>query len=87
MTAATITTQIVSHEPNHEYVVLTATDGETYVSKKFATVLAAFATPMEDMGAVLTPVSLAVSTKTVTIHWDSVTDKKLALHLVGNLGN
>ena len=87
MTAATITTAITTHEPDHEFVVLTATDGETYTSLKFGTVLWAGVSYMEDMGTAMTPVSCAVSTNTITIHADGVTDKKVALHVVGNLGN
>ena len=87
MTAATITTAIVTHEPDHEYVVLTASDGETYVSLKFGTLLYAQAGWMEDMGAGTTPVSCAISTNTVTLHLDGAVDKKIALHIVGNLGN
>lgn len=88
MAAATITTSIVTHEPDREEVVLTASDGETYVSRKFGTVLSAKASWMEDMGTSLTPVSCAVSEGTVTLHMDGVAaDKLVALSIVGNIGN
>lgn len=84
MTAATQTTEPVYPTPNMEFVVLTASDGETYVSEKFKTVQSAHGTIMEDFGTNMTPVSCAVSSATVTIHWDGVTDKKVALMLTGH---
>ena len=88
MTAATITTAIVTHEPDQEFVVLTASDGETYTSTKFGTVLWASATWMQDQGVGLTPVSCGVSNNVVTLHMDGAdADQLVALHIVGNLGN
>lgn len=82
MVAADITTDVQEycHIPGAEVVVLTATDDETYTSKKFATVLAASATIMED-----DPRSIAcsVSGATVTIRSPSLSDKKVCLVLFG----
>ena len=88
MTAATITSRVATHVPNREIVVLTVTDGETFVSEKFGTVQAANATWNEDLGATaIAGPFLAISNATVTIHAEGVTDKKLCLELYGNLGN
>ena len=83
MTAATITTVISMNDPGKEVVVLTFTDGETYVCKKFGSIVAAQATLNEDTGALTYPVSLAISAETVTIHCEGVTDKKVCLTLYG----
>jgi len=88
MVAATITDTIPTREPDREEVVLTASDGETFKSKKFSTVRKATVSWMEDMGTSLTPVSCAVSSDTVTLHMDGVpADKLVSLNIVGKLGN
>lgn len=88
MTAADITERIEVNDPTKEVVVLTATDAETYISRKFATVKGVQATLMEDTGAGSIPLSCAVSGGTVTIHCtdgasDVLTDKKVCLTLYG----
>lgn len=72
MGAATITNQIEVNDPTKEVVVLTFTDGQTYISRKFSTVLGVQATLMEDTGTLTYPVSCAVSTSTVTLHCEGV---------------
>jgi len=83
MVAATITTVININDPVKEVVVLTFSDGETYVSKKFGAIVAAQATLNQDTGALTYPVSLAISGGTVTIHCEGVSDKKVCLTLYG----
>jgi len=82
MAAATITTKIYeyAHIPGIEVVALTATDGETYVSTKFKTILGAIATASADDDAEL---NVTFSGQTATINWASVTDKLMTLVLFG----
>lgn len=65
---------------NLEFAELTVTDGETYQSRKFNTVLLAFATAQADVDA---DINCTVSGGTVTINWALQTDQKLALMLYG----
>lgn len=83
MTAATITDRIDVNDTTKEVVVLTVSDGETYVSRKFSTVEAAEATLMEDTTTLTYPISLAVSGGTVTLHCHGISDKKMCLILFG----
>ena len=83
MTAATVTTRLNVNSPLKEVVVLTFTDGETYISKKFGKVNAVQATLNEDTTTLTYPVSCAISGGTVTIHCEGVTDKKVCLTLYG----
>jgi len=83
MTAATITDRIEVNDPIKEVVVLTFTDTETYVSRKFSTLLAVQATLMEDTGALEYPVSCDISGGTVTLNCEGVTDKLICLVLYG----
>ncbi len=84
MGAATITDRIEVNDPSKEVVVLTFTDGQTYVSRKFATVLSAQATFNEDTGSLTYPVSCAVSASTVTLHCEGVAaGLKVCLTLYG----
>lgn len=83
MTAATITDRVEVNDPIKEVVILTFTDGETYVSRKFATVVAVQATLTEDTGSLTYPVSCAISGGTVTMHCEGVTDKLVCLVLYG----
>ncbi len=83
MAAATVTTRINVNDPVKEVVVLTFTDGETYVSKKFGSVDSVQATLNEDTLTLTYPVSCAISAGTVTIHCEGVTDKKVCLTLYG----
>ena len=83
MAAATVTTRLDVNDPVKEVVVLTFTDGETYVSKKFGSVDSVQATLNEDTLTLTYPVSCAISGGTVTIHCEGVTDKKVCLTLYG----
>ena len=83
MTAATVTTRLDVNSPTEEVVVLTATDTNTYVSKKFSTVTAVQATLMEDAGALSIPLSCGISGSTVTINATGLLSKKVCLTLYG----
>lgn len=84
MAAADVTLRLETNDPTKEVVILTATDGETYVSRKFASVLGGQATIYEDAGTlVLVPLSIAVSGGTVTIHGTGLSDLKVCLTLYG----
>lgn len=83
MAAATITDRIDVNDPVKEVVVLTVSDGETYVSRKFAKVIGATATLMEDTLTLTYPVSLALSGGTVTLHCEGLSDKKVCLTVYG----
>jgi len=82
MAAATVTTKVYenAHSTYLEVVTLTATDGETYVSTKFGTILAAIGTANADDDAEL---NVTFSGATATINWASVTDKLMTLVLFG----
>ena len=87
MAAATITDEIPTREPDREVVVLTVSDTETYVSKKFATVRAVNFSFNEDMGALAIVPGFAISGDTITFHCTGVTDKLVCVELIGKLGN
>lgn len=84
MTAATVTTRLDVNNPVEEVVVLTASDGNTYASKKFGKVTAAQASLMEDTTTLSIPLSLAISTTTVTIHCTGLSSQKVCLTLYGS---
>lgn len=83
MTAATITDTLGINDANKEVVLLTVSDGETYVSRKFATVVSVQATVNEDYGLISLPLSCDVSSGTVTINSTGLSDKKVCLTLYG----
>ena len=85
MTEATITERIDVNDTIKEVVILTVSDGETYISRKFSTVQAAQASLMEDTTTLTYPISLAISGGTVTLHCEGVSDKKMCLILYGRL--
>ena len=66
--------------PGVEVAVLTASDGETYVSKKFNTILGAIATSNSNNDADL---QVTFSSQTATIHYAGQTDKTVTLVLFG----
>lgn len=84
MAAATITAKIPTYSTNEEHVVLTASDAETFVSQKFATVLAVDFSFNEDMGALAVVPGFAISGNTITFHCTGVTDKLVSVRLRGN---
>ena len=83
MTAATVTTK-PEGVLAEDVVVLTATDGETYTSR-LGKIYGVSATFNEDLGATAYPLYVAVSGRTVTIHAEGVTDKKVCLIIKGRL--
>lgn len=84
MTAATVTARVDVHNPSEEVVVLTASDTETYVSKKFGKVTAVQATLMQDTTTLSLPLSLDVSGATVTINCTGLSSIKVCLTLYGS---
>ena len=83
MTAADVTERLETNDPTVEVVIVTATDAETYVSKKFGKVTGVQATIMEDAGALTIPLSCGVSGATVTINCTGLSDLKCCLTLYG----
>lgn len=80
MTAATITNRLENNDPTTEVVQLTATDGETYISRKFGSIDAAIATGNSDVDADL---NVTFSGATATINYVGQTDKLVTLVLWG----
>lgn len=84
MAEADVIKRIDNHIPGMEVVTLTVSDGETYSSRKFGTILAATGCANADDDAEL---NVTFSGRVATINWASVTDKAMTLVLYGNLGN
>jgi len=84
MTAATVTKYFDIKNPQIEVVQLTASDGETYASRKFASIDAAQISANSDADA---HINVTLSGGTATINWASQTDKVCTLTLYGDLGN
>ena len=82
MAPATITTKIYEfvHSPNTEVVQLTVSNGETYTSVKFKTVLGATATLNSDNDGYI---NCVISGQTVTIYSTAGSDKLVTLQLFG----
>lgn len=80
MTAATVTRYDEVHDPMVEVVLLEASDGETYVSRKFSTVLQVLATAQVDDDG---EINATISGRTVTINAAGMTDKAITLQLRG----
>lgn len=79
MTAATVTTYYV--EPlAEENVILTASDGETYICRRLKTPVFVQATSLSDVDAHL---NATISGQTITINFASQTDKLVALNIKG----
>lgn len=83
MTAATVTTRLETNNPCEEVVVLTASDGNTYVSKKFGSIRAIHGTLMEDEGSLSIPLSIAISGTTATLHCTGLSASKVCVTLYG----
>lgn len=83
MTEATVTTRLEVNSPTEEVVVLTATDAETYISKKFSTITAVQATIMEDTTTLSIPLSIGISGATATINCTGLSDDLICLTLYG----
>lgn len=84
MTAADVTRRIINSDPGVEVVVLTVSDGETYTSQKFNTILGAVACANQDSDA---EINVTYSGAVATVNWASVSDGVATLVLYGNLGN
>jgi len=69
-----------AHIPGIEVVTLTLTDGETYQSRKFKTILAAFVCGNYAVDA---DTWVTFSGQTATVGWASQTDKTCSLMLFG----
>ena len=83
MAAATITKRLEGSDPSTEVVILTASDTNTYVSKKFGSLDAVQATIMEDAGALTIPLSCDISGATVTINATGLSSLLVCLTLYG----
>jgi len=81
MAVATVTRVVQTALPSVEVVVLTVTDGETYNSRKFGTILAATVSGNEDVDA---HINVTYSGAVATINYDGQTDKLVTLTLYGN---
>lgn len=82
MAAATVTTRFRGPVLEEENVILTVTDGETYVTDMSSPQLVQI-TSAEDMGAETNSASYSISGRTITIYADGVTDKLMALTIKG----
>ena len=80
---ATITTKVYEwdHNPGQETVVLTASDGETYISTKFKTILGAQVSANTDVDTA--GLNVTFSGQTATINWNGVSDNIVTLTLFG----
>ena len=85
--ALKVTDRIATREPDREVRVLTISDGETYVSEKFATVRGVQFSFNEDMATLAVVPGFAISGKTLTFHCTGVSDKLVCVELIGKLGN
>ena len=84
MTAATVTTRIDGPVLAEENVILTVSDGETFVSK-LSKPLVVQITSSEDMASETNSASYSISGRTITIYADGVSDKLMALTIKGRL--
>jgi len=84
MTAATVTTRLDGPVLAEENVILTVSDGETFVSKLSKPELCQI-TFAEDIATASIPISYTISGRTVTIYADGVSDKKMAVTVKGLL--
>jgi len=83
MTAATVTERLETNDPTVEVVIVTASNTNTYVSKKFGAVKGVQATIMEDGGTITYPMMCAVSGATITLHCDELSSNKVCLTIYG----
>lgn len=81
--AATVTLRLEVNNPSEEVVVLTASDTNTYTSRKFGKVTAVQATIMEDVTTLSLPLSLDVSGAIVTINCTGLSSNKICMTLYG----
>jgi len=80
MAAATVLRVIESPDPTEEVVVLTASDGETYLTRKYTTIQAASVKSNYNTDS---HINVTFSGATATINWNGQTDKMCTLTLWG----
>jgi len=80
MTEATVTRVIESPDPAEEVVVLTVSNAETYLSRKFSTINAASIKGNADNDA---HINVTFSGQTATINYAGMTDQLVTLSLWG----
>lgn len=85
MAAATVTERLEVNDPNVEVVILTASDTNTYTSKKFGSIKGVQATIMEDAATLSLPLSIDVSGGAITINCTGLTTLKVCVTLYGKL--
>ena len=83
MVAADVTNSIEGLPPGKEVVLLEATDGDEYTSRKFDIIRVAVATSNTNEDAHL---NVTFSGKTATINYEGVTDNIVTLTLYGVTG-
>ncbi len=90
MADATIIGEVDIHSPGVEVVKLTASDGETYTSRKFANIGTAFAAlnvPSAGLTDEVVSVTWSGGVATIEIVGTDTTDLAISLVIYGNLGN
>lgn len=85
MADATVTERLEVNDPNVEVVILTASDTNTYTSKKFGSIKGVQATIMEDASTLSLPLSIDVSGGEITINCTGLTTLKVCVTLYGKL--
>ena len=84
MTAFDTITVFQTADPDVESLVGTVTDGETYKSGKFKYVETVQATIQEDTTTLSIPLSIAISSSTITVHCTGLLDHKCAFSIRGH---
>ena len=87
MTAVTLVEDVVTKIPGVEVVTVTATDGYTYTSKKFAVGKAVIATLNLDSASLTIPIGVAISDNVLTLHATGLSADTVCLMLFGHSGN
>jgi len=83
MTEVTLVDTIEIVNPTEEVVVVTATDTNTYISRKFGAVRAVQATIMSDVANLSLPLSCGISGSTVTLNCTGLSADTVCLTLYG----
>ena len=90
MADATVVKRLEIHQPFIEVVRLTASDGETYTSRKFGTIETAVVglnVPSAGFTDESASVTWAAGVATIALVGTDTTDLAVTLTLYGNLGN
>lgn len=80
MTAATVSEWVSLPVPTMELVLLTLTDGETFVSRKFKAPKAAIPFWMENTDG---DINATISSQTVTVNAAGASDSSIGLLIIG----